>query len=362
MSSHAVVVGAGVFGTSVARSLARRGWQVTLVEQHVPGTVRSASGGDTRLLRSAHGDVDWYATLSRHARERWLDLQERTGTRIWEQVGLAWFARTADGFEERSRRSLERLGIPHDWLSPDDARTLYPSLNVDDLYAVLHEPEGGVLHARRATQLLVEDAERAGVRFETRRVTPADAPGADAVVWACGAWLGALFPREVELTVSRRDVFFFGGGGAWRGTPGFCDYDAPFYGHGEIGGLGVKVAPDVPGGAVDPDLLDRLPSPEREADARAYAAHRFPALAGAPIVGARVCQYTLTNDTHFVVARHPEQPRWWLVGGGSGHGFKHGPALGDYVAECVEGVREPEPFHGLGPRAGDAGLRTAAVG
>jgi sarcosine oxidase len=360
--SSVVVVGAGVFGASTARALARRGWEVTLAEQYVPGTVRSASGGDTRLLRTAHGDIDWYADLAWRARTQWLELQETAGTRIWEQVGVAWFAQSPDGFETRSRGSLERLGIPYEWLSPDDARRLYPSLGVDDLHGVLFEPEAGVLHSRLATQLLVEDGQRAGVRLESRRITPADDPPVDAVVWACGAWLPALFPGEVELKVSRREVFFFGGDSSWAGTPGFCDYDAPFYGHGEIAGLGVKIAPDVPGPEIDPDTLDRLPSPERERDARAYAAHRFPALADAPVIGARVCQYVLTGDTHFLFARHPERTSWWLLGGGSGHGFKHGPALGDYVADCVDGTREPEPFHALGPRPGNAGLRTGAVG
>ncbi len=360
--SSAIVVGAGVFGASTARALARRGWDVTLAEQYTPGTVRAASGGDTRLLRSAHGSVDWYADLAWRARSQWLELQEATGTRIWEPVGIAWFAQHENGFEVASRASLERLGIPHEWLAPDDARGRYPSLEVDDLHAVLFEPEAGVLHARRATQLLVEDGQRAGVRLLSERITPADPPAADAVVWACGAWLAGLFPGVVELKVSRRDVFFFGGDASWSGTPGFCDYDAPFYGHGEIAGLGVKIAPDFPGPEIDPDTLDRLPSAELEADARAYAAHRFPALANAPVLGGRVCQYVLTGDTHFLFARHPEHQSWWLLGGGSGHGFKHGPALGDYVADCLEGSREPEEFHALGPRTGNAGLRTAAVG
>ena len=77
------------------------------------------------------------------------------------------------------------------------------------------------------------------------------------------------------------------------------------------------------------------------------------------MIGGRVCQYDLTPDTHFVVGRHPERDSWWLVGGGSGHSFKHGPALGDYVADCIEGAREPDPFLGLGQRLGNAGLRTA---
>jgi glycine/D-amino acid oxidase-like deaminating enzyme len=360
--SSATVVGAGVFGAATARELALRGWDVTLVEQYTPGNVRSGSGGDTRLSRAAHGSVEWYTRFSRRARTIWLDLQEETGTRIWEPVGVAWFALREDGFEQQSRATLEAAGVPYEWLSPDDARDLYPSLETSDLQAVLFEPEAGVLHARRATQLLVEDGERRGVLLEHGRSSPDDHPAADVVVWACGSWLPQVFPGLVELKISRRDVFFFGTDASWRGTPGFCEYDAPFYGHGEIAGLGAKIAPDLPGETVDPDTLDRLPSRQLEQVARDYAAHRFPGLAQAPVVGGRVCQYDLTADTHFVFDRHPEHESWWLLGGGSGHGFKHGPALAEYVADCLEGRAQPEPFHALGPRSGDAGLRTAAVG
>jgi glycine/D-amino acid oxidase-like deaminating enzyme len=360
VSSSAVVVGAGVTGAAVARALATRGWEVTLAEQHSPGTVRSASGGDTRLLRAAHGDNEWYTELAWRARTQWLELQEETGARIWEPVGFAWFTHSADGFEARSVPTLQRAGIPFEWLSPADAGALFPTASLDDLHGVLFEPHAGVLHARRATQLLVEDGERRGVRRSGERVTPADVPAADVVVWAPGAWLPGLFPDVVPVVVERRDVFFLGGDRAWVGTPGWVDYDAGFYGHGDVGGLGVKIAPDFPGPQIDPDTLDRLPEPELERQARDYAARRFPSLAGAPVIGARVCQYDLTPDTHFVVGRHPERPSWWLAGGGSGHGFKHGPALAEYIADCVEGVREPEPFHALGPRVGNAGLRTGA--
>ena len=356
--SCACVVGAGVTGAAVARELALRGWEVTLAEQYAPGTVRSASGGDTRLLRTGHGDAEWYAASAHRARTLWLELQETTGTRIWEGVGLAWLAQRANGFEAASRPVLERLGIPHEWLTPDDARDLFPSLAVDDLDAVLYEPQAGILHARRATQLLVEDGERAGVRRSAGRVIPLDDPAGDVVVWACGAWLPLLFPEQVAVEVSRRDVFFLGGDHSWSGAPGFVDYDGGFYGHGDIEGLGVKIAPDAPSDIVDPDRLDRVPSPYWEGIARNYAARRFPALASAPLVGARVCQYDLSADTHFIADRHPENDRWWLIGGGSGHSFKHGPALAEYVADCIEGARERETFHALGERTGRAGLRT----
>jgi sarcosine oxidase len=360
MPGSALVVGAGVTGASVARELALRGWDTTLAEQYAPGTIRSASGGDTRLLRAAHGGEDWYAELAWRARTLWLELQEQTGAHLWEPTGLAWFAHGRNGFERRSVESLERLGIPCEWRTPDDARELFPSLSVDDLEGVLWEPQAGILHARRAVQLLVEDAERRGVRPRAGRIVPADEPTADVVVWACGAWLPALFPEHVDVRVERRDVFFFGGDASWRDAPGWVEYDAGFYGHGDVGGLGVKVAPDFPSEEVDPDTVERIPLAEREESARTYATRRFPELVGAPVVGTRVCQYDLSSDTHFVLGRHPERGSWWLVGGGSGHGFKHGPALAEYVADCVEGHREPEPFHALGARSGNAGLRTAA--
>jgi glycine/D-amino acid oxidase-like deaminating enzyme len=354
--SSAVVVGAGVFGASTGRELARRGWEVTVVEQYAPGNVRSGSGGDTRLLRFSHGAVEWYALLARRALELWREVEAESGLRLFEPVGVAWFDIGAGDFTDRSEMTLRRLGIPCDRLTPDEARRLYPSLASDDLRSVLFEPGAGVLHARAATRALAS-----GLAVEVGRPTPAAPPAADVVVWACGSWLPKLFPGLVEQRIVRRDVFFFGVGGEWTGTPGFCEYDGPYYGHGDLGGLGMKISPDAFGVEIDPDDLERMPDPAIQALARDYAARRFPALADAPVIGARVCQYDLTADTHFLVDRHPERDGWWLVGGGSGHGFKHGPALAEYVADCIEGRREPEPFHALGPRSGDAGLRTGGL-
>ncbi len=354
--SSATVVGAGVFGASTARELARRGWDVTLVEQYAPGTVRSASGGDTRLHRFSHGDEDWYSRSALRALELWRELEAVSGTRLFEPVGVAWFDTGRGDFLEGSAATLERLGVRAERLTPGEAQRLFPSLGGDDLQSVLFEPDAGVLYAREATRALAR-----GLRLDARRADPAEPPRADVVVWACGAWLPQLFPDLVELKISRRDVYFLGVDGSWAGAPGFCDYDNCFYGHGELGGLGMKVAPDLPGEAVDPDTLQRIPAAAGERLVREYVERRFPALAGAPVIGGRVCQYTLTGDTHFLAARHPERADWWLLGGGSGHGFKHGPALAEYLSDCIEGAREPEPFHALGPRTGQAGMRTPAV-
>ncbi len=162
--STATVVGAGVFGASTARELARRGWDVTLVEQYTPGTVRSASGGDTRLHRFAHGDLEWYTQLARRALELWRELEVESGTRLFEPVGVAWFDSGDGDFSERSEATLQRLGIRCERLTPEEARRLYPSLGGDDLRSVLFEPDAGLLYARQATQALAH-----GLRLETRR-------------------------------------------------------------------------------------------------------------------------------------------------------------------------------------------------
>ena len=346
---NATVVGAGVFGASTALSLVRRGWDVTLVEQYVPGNVRSASGGDTRLIRYAHGSEEWYSSLVRRARGLWRELERDTGESLLDERGVAWFASGDGAFEEASEPVLRRLGIPVERLDPDEAGRLFPRLRTDDLRFVLFEPDAGLLFARRATQALVEQGVREGVRREPGRVMPSSPPATDVVVWACGAWLPALFPGLVRIRISKRDVFFFGATAEWAGTPGWCDYDGAYYGHGEAGGLGVKIAPDFAGEAVDPDTLERLPTPSNVELAHEYAARRFPALT--TIVGSRVCQYALTPDAHFVIAPHPEHESWWLLGGGSGHGFKHGPEVGRAMAELVVNGTAPDARFSLATKA-----------
>jgi glycine/D-amino acid oxidase-like deaminating enzyme len=144
-------------------------------------------------------------------------------------------------------------------------------------------------------------------------------------------------------------------------VPAFVEYDGAAYGLGSLDGRGVKIAPDVEGPDFDPDVPERAPRTQSERLAREYMSVRFPALANAPLLSATVCQYSLTPDTNFIVARHPEHDGVWIVGGGSGHGFKHGPALAEHVLELIEGREAPQPRFGLGPREADRSLRTAGA-
>ena len=128
-----------------------------------------------------------------------------------------------------------------------------------------------------------------------------------------------------------------------RGMYGFPDLDT----------RGFKVVFDLHGPAFDPDTGDRFVRPEKVAEARQYVVERFPALAHAPFVDSRVCQYENTANGNFLIDRHPEFENVWLAGGGSGRGFKHGLAVGEYMAARVTGAAAPaiEPRFRLPPKA-----------
>jgi glycine/D-amino acid oxidase-like deaminating enzyme len=363
-----VIAGAGVFGASVAHRLTHAGWDVTIVDPYPPGHVRAASGHETRLIRYAHGPDRWYTRSAWQARDLWRELEEETGRSLLVDAGLAWFARSEDGWEARSEEALRAERVPVARLSVEEASDLFPSFNGDGLEFVLYEPEAGILRARDAVHALMEVTLAEGAHLVAGAARPhgdgvlvdGERLEADRIVWACGAWLPALFPGLVKLRVTRQDLFHFGTDASWQTppVPGWVDYDGAAYGTGDVDGHGIKVAPDQEGPEFDPDADPRVASGEAEERARAYMAMRFPALAGAPLVGTRSCPYALTPDTHFIIAPHPEHERVWIVGGGSGHGFKHGPTLARYVEQVLAGA-EPDERFGLGEREPAMKLRTA---
>jgi sarcosine oxidase len=367
-----VIVGAGTFGASLAWCLARAGERVTLVDQFEPGDRRATSGGETRLIRASHGADADYTAMARRARTLWRELEAESGQALMVECGVAWFAHTQDGWEAASERTLRAQGIPCERLGVAEAADRYPSFRGDDLAFVLLEPEAGVLRAQGAVRALAERAAEHGATIVRGRARPhgtaveLETGGrleGDVVVWACGAWLGGLFGDLVPLAVTRQELLFVDGGPAWRApaVPAWVDYDRAMYGTADVDGLGVKAALDVEGRTIAPDdgLDDEATT---EPAVRAYLRDRFPGLERAPLAEARTCRYELTPDSHFVAARRPGHERVWLVGGGSGHGFKHGPAMAERLVAAIGGG-EPLPARfGLGLRAPARSLRTAGSG
>jgi monomeric sarcosine oxidase len=358
-SYDAAVVGAGVFGAWTALCLRRTGQRVALLDAYGPANARASSGGESRLIRMAYGADELYTRWSVRSLAVWKEFFARTGKPLFYQTGILWIANAQDAQAMASRETLERVGVRHEVLNRRELEKRFPQIGFGQASWGIFEPESGVLLARRAVAAVVEAAIAEGVDYFQEFVsTPAGAGKlariqtsanreirAGEFVFACGPWLGKVFPKLLDerIFVTRQEVYFFGvPAGDQRfappALPGWLFQEDLTYGVPDLESRGFKIALDRHGPSFDPDTQARVPTADGITEMRAYLAARFPALAEAPLVEARVCQYENTSNGDFLVDRHPEHENVWLVGGGSGHGFKHGPAMGEHVAGRLAGT------------------------
>jgi glycine/D-amino acid oxidase-like deaminating enzyme len=369
--THVAVIGAGAFGGWTALALRRRGVRVTLVDAWGPGHARASSGGETRVIRATYGTRAIYTRMAVRALELWRAHNAMFGGGLIRTTGVLWMFRADDGFGRASAAALREARLPVEELALREAARRFPQIKLDDLTSVLWEPDAGYLFARRACEHVVERLVAEGGQYRQAAVKApvetdgrdlmrlplegADALEADAFVFACGAWLGEIFPSVLgtRLSVTRQEVYYFGTpAGDTRfvdpAMPVWLDYgERVMYGIPSHAHRGFKVADDTSGPPMDPTMGSRDVTAPGVAAARAFMAHRFPALAGAPLIGSEVCQYESTPDAHFVVDRHPGASNVWIAGGGSGHGFKMGPAIGEMLAACVLDGRAADPQFSL---------------
>jgi sarcosine oxidase len=384
-SSDVVVVGAGAMGAWTALRCRRAGWSTTLIDAFGVGHPRASSGDETRILRSSHGADAFYARWAREARNAWLAFGAEVGASFFHEVGMLWFAAREDGFETASLATLRGLGIPAHRVEQDDLRAMWPQVGVDDLAFAVFEPEAGLVMARAGIIATVTAFTAAGGRFDLAEVRPGAIQGrrlldviaqdgyrraGGTFVFAAGPWLPKVFPALLGplVTVTKQDVVFLGpapGDGRFSAEwlPCWVDYDGGFYGVPAADGRGLKIAPDRDGPLFDPSHGERLIDPDTVRQVRRYARRRFPAMADAPVIETRVCQYETTPDTQFILDRHPDFDNVWIAGGGSGHAFKHGPVIGSYLVSRIAGAPagpDEERFSLTRVRTAAAHLRTGA--
>jgi glycine/D-amino acid oxidase-like deaminating enzyme len=372
---HIAVIGAGAFGGWTALHLLERGARVTLLDAWGPGNSRASSGGNTRIMRASYGPDQPYTEMAARALKLWQKYERRWKRQFLHRAGVLWMASGHDdSFERGSVKSLRAAKIKFQELSAAQMLKRWPQINFEGIEWAIFEPECGYLDARASCQAVVEAFIAAGGKYRQLAVQPdglesgplrslALSDGshlkADGYVFACGPWLGKLFPKTVGDLVqpTKQDIFFFG---TPAGDDRFTDTHMPVWGdhlgsfrYGIPGALsgdarrGFKIADDTRGPAFDPTNGERVASQETLKDIREYIAFRFPALKDAPLLETRVCQYEQTPDSNFILDRHPASENVWIVGGGSGHGFKHGPAIGEMMAELILKDRQPEPIFRL---------------
>ena len=379
MTYDVAVIGAGSFGAWTAWHLARAGNRVLLLDAWGPAHSRASSGGESRIIRMGYGANEIYTRMAVRSLALWQELFARTAQPLFHRTGVMLMAREDDAYSLATRDTLVRVGVPVEIVPATELARRYPQMQTGrgvfgGVFGIL-EPESGALMARRAVATVVADAARHGVMYSTEAVSAPigrDTIGrgsqvvvetasgeelrAAAFVFACGPWLPKLFPGLLgkRILPTRQEVFFFAPPAGDRRfsqpeLPAWIDFTDPRYPYGipDLEGHGFKLALDRHGAAFDPDTGDRRPSAEGLEEARRFLAERFPALRDAPLTESRVCQYENTSNGDFLIDRHPDFDNVWLAGGGSGHGFKHGPAVGEYVTDCILGRSVQEPKFSL---------------
>ncbi len=362
------VVGAGVFGAWAALCLADSGRRVVLLDQYGPANARASSGGESRILRAGYGPDVLYTRWAVRSLQLWQEFFAGSGTDLFHRCGVLWLSGEQDTHAKHSEEVLAKCGVAAERVERAELERRFPQFCFEGVDWGLFEPDSGALMARRAVQAVVTAAVNKGVdylpasaippatrgRAAAMQISDGSSISADEYVFACGAWLAKVFLKLLgsRIFVTRQEVVFFGvPAGDLRfaapAMPAWLFVTDGIYGLPELEHRGFKVALDRHGERVDPDTQSRVVSKESVQWMRGYVERRFPALRGAPIVETRVCQYENTWNGDFLIDRHPEMENVWLVGGGSGHGFKHGPALGEYVAAQVNGSGESEPRFSL---------------
>lgn len=364
--SHIAVVGAGAFGGWTALWLLWSGFRVTLIDAWGPGNSRASSGDETRVIRSTYGANETYFNLNVRAIELWREQQQRWNKSLFFNSGVLWFCyEEAPEMIEATQPFMKNHGMEYTYFTPKEASIRYPHINTNDLHHLVLDPYGGYLKARESCQAVNEVFVRGGGAYLTKWAKPnAWANGrleslalsdgtelkADAYVFACGPWMGKLFPGVLGniITCTKQEAYYLGVPPEYThlfdAMPAWIDLDGEDFYYGIPGNAyrGFKIGVDKRGESFDPTAGERIFNETVLAKARAFMAHRFPALQHAPLVESRVCPYENSPDGNFVLDTHPEADNCWFLGGGSGHGFKHGPALGELAAEVISGKRDLE--------------------
>ena len=363
---RAIVVGAGVFGSWTAEHLRRTGWSVLLVDRMGPANARASSGGESRLTRSDYGPDEIYTRMAVSSLIEWKPLSDRSALPLFHPHGVLFFFSDMVDYARATIDVHERLSLPLEVLDHAALSARWPQIDFTGVEVGLYEAEFGALMARRAVQELVHGFVARGGEYRLAHAEPGanghevrlngEPKSADAVIYACGPWLGKVFPDVLgeRIFVTRQEIAFMAppeGDARFESAalPGWADFNGGdlYYGFPNLEGRGFKIAHDAHGPPFDPDTGVRSMSEEGMALVRAFVERRFPSLAAQPFTEFRVCQYENSSNGDFLIDRHPTLEGAYLLGGGSGHGFKHGPDVGRAMAELVANGTPPDPRFSL---------------
>jgi sarcosine oxidase len=326
--SRVAVVGAGIMGAASAYELARRGHEVTILEQFEVGHARGSSHGRSRIVRLAYADVEW-VRLAQESLRRWREVEAETGETLLELTGLV-------ELNPLSLDALEACGIPWQELDAGEAAARFDLRLPAGARATLQQ-EAGIVHADRAHRALLGGAVSRGATLRER--TPVADLGdvdADVVVVTAGGWAKALLADQgIELPVeTARETVAYLRLASSRVPPSVVSLAVGGHGFYALADSvhGLKVGYHQSGRPADPDD-DGGPDEALARRVAEWAGGIFELAAPEP-VALDTCIYTNTSDERFILERHGRI----VVGSAcSGHGFKFAPAVGARLADLAGG-------------------------
>ncbi|MBK7789999.1 MAG: FAD-dependent oxidoreductase [Saprospiraceae bacterium] len=367
-----IVVGAGAFGGWIALMLQRKGHQVQLLDGHGPANARASSGDESRVIRALYKD-EIYTRMTLQSMQLWEENEILFGEKYFYRTGVFNFIGRDESRWLAAKSHLNKWHVGYEELDNAALISRFPMLSTKGIqYSVLEEG-GGYLRARAGCEAVVKQFVLEGGQYLQKNVKALqqlpttlseieleDGSNleADAFVFAAGPWLSQILPQVLEGVIrpSKQDLFYFGLPSHFtfkQHIPVWCDFatleeDVMYYGIPAIdqatAGFGFKVGKDVAGPDFDPEHGERIIDLKNLENARHFMEQRFPFMKRAPLVQARVCQYENTLDAHLIIDTIPGLENVWVAGGGSGHGYKLGAAVGHYLANRIEGSLAEEPL------------------
>ena len=348
---RAIVVGAGVVGSSIAFHLAEKGVDVLVVDRDGPAAGSTARSG--ALVRAHYptaleADLAWESIAGYF--ERW---GERVGGGCgFTRTGFAYLAGEDRVEALRHNVALQKaVGVETELVSPAELAEIEPALDVSGVALAAYEPRGGYADPTATAISLLRAAQKLGARSEKRRVTGLRGSGgkitgiesengpldADVVVLAAGAWsvpLAASAGLDVPVEAARVQVAVLERPYTLPTHLTIIDSVNGFYARpaAERGTLvGTRSALSY---LEDPDIWDPEPDPGFAGEARSLLSRRIPALRDAPCRSGRAGVLDMTPDGRPLLG--PAGPEGlYLAFGWSGTGFKKAPAVGAEVARWV---------------------------
>ncbi len=328
------VVGAGVCGLSAAKTLARRGHDVTLHEQFELFHGRGSSHGASRIVRRAYSDPFYTACMS-EAYPLWAELERESERELVHEVGLVYFgSQDADNIRSVAT-GLSDLSVPFEIYDHRQIHKVFPDLKLKDGEIGIWTPEAGWVNAASALKALAEVGIQSGLSIQTGSVADVSrlANENDIVIVTAGAWITRITDVPVKVTLQTFAYIDAQiGGPVWIEDSEDQPYGFPTDEQGQ------KVGIHRAGHEIDPEIDSRQPN-EAYLDAiKTTVRDRF-GIQTANLRHPKTCLYTTTVNEDFLLGNLA--PNVFFGSACSGHGFKMGPWIGRLLADFAEGKDHP---------------------